>query len=139
MYRVCIESHVNCVKHGHGNFCLPCARVVRLGHGRRGEKEEVKNPDLKRCVLRASPCTQNQSHSVSHADLLCLLPFFQICPYIFYVFPLLPHFLGGFILIYFNEVSFFWYLGNCHVLDNNSLFDNVVLITLFVIFENNCR
>ena len=38
---------------------------------------------------------------------------------------------------YFNEVSFFWYLGNCHLLDSNSTFDNVVLITLFVFFENN--
>ena len=137
MYRVCIESHVNCVKHGHGNFCLPCARVVRLGHGGRGEKEEVKESWPETLRFESIPCTQNQSHSVSHADLLCLLFFFQICPYIFYVFPLLPHFLGGFILFIFNEVSFSWYLGNWHVLDTNNPFDDIVLIILFVFFENN--
>ena len=112
----------------------PCRTPgTRRERGKRRSKESW--PETLR--FESIPCTQNQSHSVSHADLLCLLPFFQICPCIFYVFPLLPHFLGGFILIYFNLFSFFWYLGNCHVLDTNSPFDNIVLITLFIFFENN--
>ena len=94
---VCVlESHIKCT-----DTAIFACRTPGTRQERR-KKKEVKNPNPKRSVLRASLAPKisflSQSHSltpISSASSASLFFFFfsycQIYPYIFYSFSLLPH------------------------------------------------
>ena len=101
-----LKNDLVCVRvpvvHGHGNFCLSCPCRTPGTRQERRKTKEVKNPNPKRSVLRASLAPKisflSQSHSltpISSASSASLFFFsFSYCliyPYIFYSFSLLPH------------------------------------------------
>ena len=77
---VCVRVPVHQV-HGHGNFCLSCPCRTPGTRQERRKTKEVKNPSLKRSVLRASLAPKisflSQSHSLTPISSVSSFSFFS--------------------------------------------------------------